>query len=43
MAGERKIDRDSLVWKEGMAAWAAASGLPDVAAIFAGVPPKLPG
>lgn len=43
LAVDRKIDRESLVWKEGMAAWAAASGLPDVASIFAGVPPKLPG
>lgn len=42
MAVERKVDRDSLVWKEGMAAWAAAASLPDVAAVFAGVPPKLP-
>jgi membrane protease subunit (stomatin/prohibitin family) len=43
MALERKVDRDSLVWKEGMAAWATAATLPDVAALFSGVPPKLPG
>ena len=43
LAGERKIDRDSLVWKEGLPAWTAASGVPDLASIFAGVPPKLPG
>ena len=43
MAVEHKIERDSLMWKEGMAAWAAASSLPDIASIFSGVPPKLPG
>lgn len=42
LALDRKLDRDSLVWKEGMAAWAAASTLPEAAGIFAGVPPKLP-
>ncbi len=43
MAMDQKIDRDSLVWKEGMASWAAASSVADIALIFAGVPPKLPG
>jgi membrane protease subunit (stomatin/prohibitin family) len=39
---EQKIDRESLIWKDGMAAWATASSLPDIASIFSGVPPKLP-
>jgi membrane protease subunit (stomatin/prohibitin family) len=43
MAAEAAITRDTLVWKEGMAAWAAASGVADIAVIFSGVPPKLPG
>lgn len=43
MAAEGSILRDTLVWKEGMAAWAAAAGVPDIAGIFSGVPPKLPG
>jgi membrane protease subunit (stomatin/prohibitin family) len=43
LALERKVDRDSLVWREGMAAWAAAASLPEIAALFAAVPPKLPG
>ncbi len=42
LAMETKLMRESLVWKEGMAAWAAASTIPEVAAIFGGVPPKLP-
>ncbi len=43
MAMDRQILPDTMVWKEGMAAWSAASALPEVAALFAGVPPKLPG
>jgi membrane protease subunit (stomatin/prohibitin family) len=43
MAAEAAITRDTLVWKEGMAAWAAASGVADIAVIFSGVPPKIPG
>lgn len=43
MASEAAITRDTLVWKEGMAAWAAAASVADVVGIFSGVPPKLPG
>lgn len=42
LAMQRQIDRDTLVWKAGMPAWAAAATLPELAAAFAGVPPKLP-
>jgi membrane protease subunit (stomatin/prohibitin family) len=39
-AGE--IKPDSLVWRNGMAAWTPASGVPEVAALFANLPPPLP-
>jgi membrane protease subunit (stomatin/prohibitin family) len=42
LAMQRKIDLDTLVWKDGMPGWAAASSLPEAAAAFAGVPPRLP-
>lgn len=42
LAMQRRIDRDTLVWKDGMPGWAALSTLPEAAAAFAGVPPKLP-
>lgn len=37
------VTRDSLVWKEGMPAWAAAGTVGDVAAMFAPTPPPMPG
>jgi hypothetical protein len=39
-AGE--LTRETLVWREGMPAWAAAASVPDVAALFGAVPPPLP-
>lgn len=33
---------DSLVWREGMAAWAKAADVPEVAALFPATPPPLP-
>jgi membrane protease subunit (stomatin/prohibitin family) len=39
-AGE--LTRETLVWREGMPAWAPASSVPDVAALFGAVPPPLP-
>jgi membrane protease subunit (stomatin/prohibitin family) len=39
-AGE--VTRESLVWKPGMAGWAAAGGLGELASIFSTVPPPLP-
>lgn len=41
-AGSGALKRDSLVWKAGMAQWAKASDVPELAALFAGVPPPLP-
>ncbi|MBL9000394.1 MAG: SPFH domain-containing protein [Phycisphaerae bacterium] len=39
-AGE--ITRDTLVWKQGMANWAAAGSVTDLASFFASTPPPLP-
>jgi hypothetical protein len=36
------VTRDSLVWKQGMPGWAAAGTVPELAGIFASVPPPLP-
>ena len=36
------ITRDTLVWKQGMAAWVAAESVPELAALFGAVPPPLP-
>jgi len=36
------INRNTLVWKTGMAAWAKAGELPDLAPLFSNVPPPLP-
>jgi membrane protease subunit (stomatin/prohibitin family) len=43
MAASGQLTRETLVWKEGMAGWTAASGLPDIAALFGGgMPPPIP-
>jgi membrane protease subunit (stomatin/prohibitin family) len=39
---EGAITRNSLVWKQGMANWTAAGTVPELAGIFAAVPPPLP-
>lgn len=36
-----KLTRDTLVWKTGLAAWIKANEAPEVAALFAAVPPPL--
>jgi membrane protease subunit (stomatin/prohibitin family) len=36
------LTRDSLVWKNGMAAWTAAGQVPELGGAFAAVPPPLP-
>lgn len=41
-AGSGVLKRDSLVWKAGMAQWAKAGDVPELGALFAGVPPPLP-
>ncbi len=42
MVSSGQINRDTLVWKEGMAAWAAAGSLTDLAALFSNTPPPIP-
>lgn len=37
-----QLTRDTLVWKQGMPAWAAAATLPELTALFGAVPPPLP-
>jgi membrane protease subunit (stomatin/prohibitin family) len=36
------LTRETLVWKQGMAAWTAASGVPELASLFPATPPPLP-
>ena len=42
-AGSGALKRDSLVWKAGMAQWLKASEVPELASLFANVPPPVPG
>jgi membrane protease subunit (stomatin/prohibitin family) len=37
-----QFTRETLVWKQGMAAWAAAETVPELASLFAAAPPPLP-
>jgi hypothetical protein len=39
---EGALTRDTLVWKQGMASWTAAGSVPELAGLFAAVPPPLP-
>jgi len=38
-----KINRSTLVWRQGMAGWVAADTVPELASLFASQPPPLPG
>ncbi|MBN9118428.1 MAG: SPFH domain-containing protein [Planctomycetes bacterium] len=38
-----KLNRNTLVWKSGMAGWVAAGTVPELQGLFADVPPPLPG
>jgi len=42
-SASRALSRDSLVWSEGMSGWTKAAEVPELAALFASVPPPLPG
>jgi len=42
MARTGQLTRDSLVWKQGMAAWNAAGEVVELAELFAAMPPPLP-
>jgi membrane protease subunit (stomatin/prohibitin family) len=37
-----RLTRESLVWKNGMPGWSAASQVPELASLFGNVPPPLP-
>ncbi len=37
-----QVTRDTLVWKQGMAAWTAAGAVPELKSLFDNVPPPLP-
>lgn len=40
--GSGELTRESLVWKNGMAAWSAAGSVEELSALFSMVPPPLP-
>ena len=42
MVQSGNFKKDSLVWKNGMAAWTAAEQIPELSSIFTSVPPPLP-
>lgn len=42
MAQAGQLTRDTLIWKQGMASWAAASTVTEMASLFGPVPPPLP-
>jgi membrane protease subunit (stomatin/prohibitin family) len=42
MIAQNQLTRESLVWKQGMTAWAAASQVSELANLFGSVPPPLP-
>jgi membrane protease subunit (stomatin/prohibitin family) len=37
-----ELTRDTLVWKQGMAAWAAAGSVAELATVFGSIPPPIP-
>jgi membrane protease subunit (stomatin/prohibitin family) len=41
-AGSGQINRDTLVWRQGMPTWTAASGVPELKSLFDSVPPPVP-
>jgi membrane protease subunit (stomatin/prohibitin family) len=41
-AREGSFTRETLVWKQGMAAWAPAESVPELQSVFGAVPPPLP-
>jgi len=42
MAGQGSLSGDTMVWKQGMAGWAAASTVPELQALFQGGPASVP-
>lgn len=42
MAMQNQLTKESFVWREGMASWAAAGQVPEIASVFGSVPPPPP-
>ena len=42
MAVQGQLTRETLIWKQGMAAWAAAGTVAELAQVFGSVPPPMP-
>ncbi len=42
MAANGRLNRDTLVWKEGMAQWSPAGDVPELSSVFGAVPPPVP-
>jgi len=42
MAAQKTLTPESLVWKQGMASWSKAAEVPELAALFASMPPPIP-
>jgi hypothetical protein len=42
MISRGELQRDTLVWFQGMAQWTPASSVPELSALFGSVPPPLP-
>jgi len=42
MIQQGSLKKDSMIWKNGMAAWSAADQVPEVGKLFSSVPPPLP-
>jgi membrane protease subunit (stomatin/prohibitin family) len=42
MARSGQLTRDSLVWKQGLAAWTVAGQVPELTVVFGSVPPPVP-
>jgi hypothetical protein len=42
MAVSNQLNKDTLVWRQGMAGWAAAGSVPEFSQVFGAVPPPPP-
>jgi len=43
MAIQNQLNKESLVWRDGMANWTAAGQLPELTSLFGSIPPPIPG
>lgn len=42
MVNQKQLTKETLVWKQGMAAWTAAGQVPELSSVFVNTPPPLP-